>query len=222
MQTTTWLKTKNRIKNILQIETDAEFEADYLTKVIDATNDALIQAYNDFPRTATLTITQAESIEDGYNKYDIPALALAAVPSFKFNGFIEYCRVLKNDTIAGLIAAEHRVFNNQYVYLRKTDDGEFIVNCKVELTEITSSTADNFIMELDFEVMNILPLLIASIIQLEEEPDLSSENANDYRAKINELISKKPNIYDTSIKVQMSEEALIDRSYFEEAFNDFL
>ncbi|GEM_PF-6812198 len=175
----TWKDIKQSVNRLMFLDAsdidDYYNSVEYKEAVIEAANFALIELSKIFPALKTYTITQSESDEDGYNTYDMLELV------DDFAGFSDDAPVLMSDDELGWVdCPDYQILLDRYLYIKKSIDGDFNIIYKKALTKITSATDNESEMELNAEVCNIMPLLIAYRVYKDDDPYKAAQYFNEY------------------------------------------
>ncbi|MEL7569440.1 MAG: hypothetical protein AAGU14_02655 [Eubacteriaceae bacterium] len=176
----TWNDIKQSVNRLMFLdpsEIDEGYNSlEYKDAVIEAANFALIELSKIFPVLCCYDeISQSESDEDGYNTYDMFELV------DDFAGFSDDAPVLISDDELGWVdCPDYQILLDRYLYIKKSIDGDFNIIYKKALTKITSATDDDSEMELNAEVCNIMPLLIAYRVYKDDDPYKAAQYFNEY------------------------------------------
>lgn len=176
----TWKDIKQSVNRLMFLDASEIDEAynsiEHKNAVIEAANFALIELSKIFPVLYYYDgISQSESDEDGYNRYNMLELV------DDFAGFSDDAPVLISDDELGWVdCPDYQILLDRYLYIKKNIAGEFKVIYKKQLTKITESTGNEFLMELSTEVLNIMPLLIAYRVYKDDDPYKAAQYFNEY------------------------------------------
>jgi hypothetical protein len=193
----TWLDIKesmNRLMFLDQTEYNNNEESfeyknsnEYAAHIVEAANYAQNELAKIFPVKGVYDdIIQEESEEEGFNEYDLQSLV------DDFAGFVSDNPVLILDEDDGWKGTqEYQILLDQYLYLKKNQAGAFKIIYKKDVMRITMSTSNSFEIELDVEVANIMPLLMAYRVFKDDEPAKAVQYYNEYMQARNEIKQKQ-------------------------------
>jgi hypothetical protein len=191
----TWQNIKESVNRLMFLDATEVDEfansKEYAANVLEAANYALLELAKIFPLKGVYTFTQSESDEEGFNEYDI--LELSKEDGLQcFEGFDEECPLLISDEVYGwLKVQEVQILLDRYLYIKKNQAGTFKAIYKKRLNRITSTTENDFEMELESTVLNIMPLLMAYRVFKDDEPDKAVQYYNEYMQARGEIAQKK-------------------------------
>jgi len=190
---TTWLDIKQSVNRLMfldatEIDSSTKFPIDNKEAVIEAANYAINEAGKYFPYLEQYEIIQPQSSEEGFNEYDLQELTKQD-GNITYLGFVS---VLKADNVsAWMTPASSKMLLDRYLYLKKSEAGTYKVIYKKYFTKITESTENDFVMEIEPQAANLLPLLMTYRIYKDDDPVKAAQYYNEYIAARDELAALK-------------------------------
>lgn len=184
----TWKDIKDTVYNMMFL--DVSEYAEYSLQIITSVNYALIELSKNFAQKKVLIISQPLTDEVGYNEYDLKELTKDG-DSYRFLGFNGEAPILKNTDCGKTAVMDFNIINDRYLYLNKQDTGEFVITYKVYPTQITETTSDDFEIDLAPEVANLIPLIMAWRIFIDDDITRATMYFNEYDSAKNELLARR-------------------------------
>lgn len=125
-----------------------------------------------------------------YNKYDIKALVKESTVE-RFIRFANKMLAYEGSFTEGKSYIEgHPSFispDGHTIRIDYEDEGQFDVYYHRKPTQITTSTADNFVPEVWAETIPLMPLYIASVVFKDDDASISQTLYNEFAEKLNEI-----------------------------------
>lgn len=147
--------------------------ADYLNRMYQFASDAQMEISNLIGIEASYMISQVGTSEEGYNKYSLPS-------DFKNHRYVNY----KDERFR-----DYRIENGKLL-LKKHYSGDFELFYYKNPTELTSTTKDDYVFEVDLHVQHLIPYFMGGMAIHDENPSIADRLLNIYYSKFSAMKEK--------------------------------
>ncbi len=170
---------------------DNEYD-EYDESILLGINHGLLDLANLFPIKAQYEITQTASTDEGENEYDIRTLT----QENGVNRFIRFADpallvVSGGDTS---VAFDYKIIADRYLHIKKNYGGTFKVQYYRFPMEVTDSTNDNYVFDIDSEAANLLPLYATWWAMQDDDIQTATIAYNEYQ-EAKQTLRDKQNWY---------------------------
>ena len=170
---------------------DNEYD-EYDESILLGINHGLLDLANLFPIKAQYEITQTASTDEGENEYDIRTLTQEG----GVNKFIRFANpallvVSGGDTS---VAFDYKIIADRYLHIKKNYGGTFKVQYYRFPMEVTDSTNDNYVFDIDSEAANLLPLYATWWAMQDDDIQTATIAYNEYQ-EAKQTLRDKQNWY---------------------------
>lgn len=141
--------------------------ADYLNRMNRFANDAQMEISDKIGIEAVYAFEQAGSMEEGYNKYPLPA------------DYKELRYMNRNDERF----TDFRI-ENRKVLVKKAYSGSFEASYTKNPQELSTDTQDNYVFEVDLHAQHLIPYFMGGMAITDENATLSDKLLNLYYSKL--------------------------------------
>ena len=170
---------------------DNEYD-EYDESILLGINHGLLDLANLFPIKAQYEINQTASTDEGENEYDIRTLT----QENGVNRFIRFADpallvVSEGDTS---VAFDYKIIADRYLHIKKNYGGTFKVQYYRFPMEVTDSTNDNYVFDIDSEAANLLPLYATWWAMQDDDIQTATIAYNEYQ-EAKQTLRDKQNWY---------------------------
>ena len=170
---------------------DNEYD-EYDESILLGINHGLLDLANLFPIKAQYEINQTASTDEGENEYDIRTLT----QENGVNRFIRFANpallvVSGGDTS---VAFDYKIIADRYLHIKKNYGGTFKVQYYRFPMEVTDSTNDNYVFDIDSEAANLLPLYATWWAMQDDDIQTATIAYNEYQ-EAKQTLRDKQNWY---------------------------
>lgn len=170
---------------------DNEYD-EYDESILLGINHGLLDLANLFPIKAQYEINQTASTDEGENEYDIRTLTQEG----GVNKFIRFANpallvVSGGDTS---VAFDYKIIADRYLHIKKNYGGTFKVQYYRFPMEVTDSTNDNYVFDIDSEAANLLPLYATWWAMQDDDIQTATIAYNEYQ-EAKQTLRDKQNWY---------------------------
>lgn len=126
-------------------------------------------------KTKTIKEISEDTIEDGYTEYTMPS------------SMYQFKRLMAFDDKNNPVETDYYTVGKRKIYINNKSNYKYVLEYYAYPTIITEETEDDFVLELDQDVLMILPYAVANdILKTDPSADYTAFY-NDYQRKLNEL-----------------------------------
>lgn len=126
-------------------------------------------------KTKTIKEISEDTVEDGYTEYTMPS------------SMYQFKRLMAFDDKNNSVETDYYTVGKRKIYINNNSNYKYVLEYYAYPTIITEETDDDFVLELDQDVLMILPYAVANdILKTDPSADYTAFY-NDYQRKLNEL-----------------------------------